>query len=87
MAQSFKKGGNLGTSNFLNGATAWGDSDNDGDKDLVIMGTPGNIATTKFYINNSNGTFTENLNHGFRNVGNGDLEWEDYNNDGRLDLL
>ncbi len=86
MAQSFTKGGNLGTSNFLNGATAWGDFDNDGDKDLIIIGTPGN-ATTKFYINNSDGTFTENLNHGFRNVGDGDLEWEDYNNDGRLDLL
>lgn len=86
MGQAFTKGSSLDATNFINGTTAWGDYDNDGDKDLVIIGTPANIAATKFYINN-NGTFTEKLNHGFRNVGNGDLEWEDYNNDGNLDLI
>lgn len=87
MAQSFTKGINLGPTNFINEAAAWGDYDNDGDKDIVIIGTPANIAATKFYINNNDGTFTENLNHGFRNVGDGDLEWEDYNSDGNVDLL
>jgi hypothetical protein len=84
---SFSAGNKIGSDNFINGASSWGDYDNDGDLDLIVIGTPNNNSKTKLLKNNGNGTFTENLTTGLVNIGAGDVEWGDYNNDGLLDLV
>ena len=85
--QSFSKGSSISDINFINGASAWGDYDNDGDLDLILIGTPSNTSQTNLFSNNGDGSFTEVTAHNIINVGNGDVEWADYNNDGYLDLL
>ncbi|RKY89983.1 hypothetical protein DRQ09_00160 [candidate division KSB1 bacterium] len=64
----------------------WGDYDNDGDLDLVIMGNSGTQFITKIY-KNENGVISEDKNINLAGYGNGKLFWLDYDNDGDLDLL
>lgn len=85
--QSFSKGSSIGNINFINGASSWGDYDNDGDLDLILIGTPSNVSQSKLYSNNGDGTFTEIMDLNIINVGNGDVEWDDYDRDGNIDLL
>ena len=78
----------------------WGDYDNDGLLDLVLVGWDGvsNINTTKIYHNNglqSDGTwsFTENTTPtpagepSLPQLDHNEVAWGDYDNDGYLDLL
>lgn len=71
----------------------WGDYDNDGDLDLYVVNY-GNLlgkGPNKLYRNNGDGTFTDvAAAEGVEGVvpGRGDgAAWEDYNNDGFLDLF
>lgn len=68
------------------GAMAFGDIDNDGDKDLIITGKGGPVLTT-LYLNNGSGVFTVATGTSFTNVYGGTVGFEDVNNDGFLDLL
>jgi enediyne biosynthesis protein E4 len=72
-------------------ATAWGDYDNDGYPDLYVA----NDTTPNYlYHNNHNGTFSEvganagvaYSDDGREQAGMG-VDFEDYNNDGRLDIV
>ncbi len=74
-----------GTSNDTKGV-AWGDYDNDGDLDLYVAHDDG---TNHLYENNSNGTFTDMAaTHGVADVSSSNgVAWEDYDNDGDLDLF
>lgn len=64
----------------------WGDYDNDGDLDLVVIGTDNSDQpATWLYRNEGNGTFTA-LNT-FINVKWGSVSWGDYDRDGDLDLV
>ncbi len=67
------------------GAADWGDVDNDGDMDLVIMGYDNSVGVTDVYINNGNGTFSAS-NTGLLNSYMGDVVFGDYDNDGDLDI-
>ncbi len=70
------------------GVNEWGDYDNDGDLDVVVIGysySATNIA--KIYKNTGNGTFSEQSNISFPALSRMSAKWGDYDNDGDLDLL
>lgn len=68
------------------GAVSWGDFDNDGDLDLAVSGFSTSGAVSKLYRNDSGTTFVS-VAVPFEAVYYSSLEWGDYNNDGRLDIL
>ncbi|HTK82428.1 MAG TPA: FG-GAP-like repeat-containing protein [Bacteroidota bacterium] len=67
---------------------AWGDYDNDGDLDLLLMGQAGppvSLAITKIYRNDG-GVFV-NIGTPIPGLMYGSAAWGDYDNDGDLDIL
>lgn len=71
-------------------AMDWGDYDNDGDLDVVLVGALNTIvARSELLKNNGDGTFTkdETASATIEAVSFGDVQWYDYDNDGDLDLL
>ncbi|MCA9325516.1 VCBS repeat-containing protein, partial [Candidatus Saccharibacteria bacterium] len=68
------------------GAIAWGDYDNDGDQDVIIVGNDGNSDNTLLYRNDGNGAFTQ-VDIGLPGYSGGSVAWGDYDNDHDLDLL
>jgi hypothetical protein len=62
---------------------AWGDYDNDGDKDLIISG--GTLTPRMLIYRNDNGTFVD-IHAPFPNM-LGSVEWGDFDSDGNLDIL
>ena len=69
-------------------SVAWGDYDNDGDLDILIIGDLGaNQPLTKLYRNNGDNTFTEQTAISIISVRAGSIAWGDYDNDGDLDIL
>jgi len=78
-----------GFENIRMGTAAWGDYDNDGDPDLLLVGQRGghgssdNIA--ELYRNDP-GTFV-NVNAGLMGLRHARAVWGDYDGDGDLDLL
>ncbi|RME19758.1 MAG: DUF11 domain-containing protein, partial [Candidatus Zixiibacteriota bacterium] len=68
------------------GMAAWGDYDNDGDLDIVLVGSVGqNVGIAKVY-RNDNGTFVDSS-ATLIDVQSGAVAWGDYDNDGDLDIL
>ena len=68
------------------GAVSWGDYDNDGDKDVVIMGQSSLFgAVTKLY-ENKNGEFVD-TNTSLTKLYDGDITWVDLNKDGNIDIV
>jgi hypothetical protein len=70
----------LSGANFPIGSTVWGDYDNDGRPDLLLLSSP-----MRLYRNNPNGSFTE-VAAGLPTNLSGNGTWADFNNDGWLDL-
>jgi len=69
-------------------ALAWGDYDNDGDADLAVSGMDALGTPQTVLYRNNNGKFNvdaENADELVK-VAQGTLAWEDYDNDGDLDL-
>jgi hypothetical protein len=69
-------------------AAAWGDYNNDGNLDILLMGCAGDCSTSlvaDIYRNNS-GVFTA-TNAGLTGADDGSVAWGDYDNDGNLDIL
>ena len=76
---------------LLAGRTAWGDYDQDGDPDLLLIGeTLGAIGPTRIarLYENKDGTLSEDTSAGteLSGVYRGDVQWGDYNSDGFPDL-
>jgi photosystem II stability/assembly factor-like uncharacterized protein len=79
----------------MDGTSAVGDYDNDGDLDIALTGCIVNKKKqlkyldpryTEIYRNNGNGGFTK-ITDQLKDVNYGSLDWGDYDNDGDLDLL
>ena len=73
-------------SGVSSGSVAWGDYDNDGYLDVLLMGYTGSEHVTQIYRNNGDGTFTA-IEAGLSGVSSGSVAWGDYDNDGRLDVI
>jgi hypothetical protein len=72
------------------GKAAWGDYDNDGDLDFLLIGqinSTGSAMTTTVYQNTGGDTFTEVTGLGIDGLRRSFCAWGDYDNDGRLDFL
>ena len=78
---------NAGLPGVIWGGVAWGDYDNDGRLDILIVGDTGSGNISRVYRNSGNGTFSWNTNAVLSGVKEGSVAWGDYDNDGRLDIL
>ncbi|HYQ85715.1 MAG TPA: FG-GAP-like repeat-containing protein [Bacteroidota bacterium] len=68
-------------------SVSWGDFDNDGDLDLLVIGSPdfGATVITKLYRNDGNNTFTD-MDIPIQGAWYSSIVWGDYDNDGDLDF-
>jgi len=71
----------------INGSSAWGDYDNDGDYDILITGNSTSGRISKIFRNNGDYTFSENTGVTLPVISSGSGSWGDYDNDGDLDIL
>lgn len=79
---------NAGFNNFLGGDVAIGDTDNDGDLDVLICGNKTNIdIETELYLNDGNGNFTLLNSANLSDVSVGEASFQDFDNDGDLDVF
>jgi len=68
-------------------AAAWGDYDNDGDKDLVITGEDNQNRISLRLLNNiGNGNFLQ-ITPSVKGTRSGSVDWGDYDHDGDIDIL
>ena len=68
-------------------SVSWGDYDNDGDLDVLLIGiSEYPMSISKIFQNNGNANFTE-INADFTGLSEGSANWGDYDNDGDLDIL
>jgi len=83
---------NAGIINLRSAEAKWGDYDNDGDLDLIIVGDVRNVtnntfeAYTRIYRNEGNGVFTD-IQADIAQLHVGAVSWVDFDNDGDLDIL
>ena len=69
------------------GDVKWGDYDNDGDLDALVCGLNNSSTTVcKIYRNDGSNVFTD-ISASLIGLKDCDIEWFDYNNDGRLDII
>ncbi|MCL1466828.1 FG-GAP-like repeat-containing protein [Argonema galeatum] len=68
------------------GSAAWGDYDNDGKLDILLMGYIGSgSGITKLYRNTGSGFTDSNI--GLPSTNSNLVAWGDYDNDGKLDMV
>lgn len=69
------------------GDLAVADSDNDGDRDVIVNGSSSQGFITKLYNNNGSGIFTEVTTTPFIGTLSGAVEFADFDNDGDKDVI
>lgn len=78
-------------SGFARANSAWGDYDNDGDLDLLMMGTPaGQYDPQLILYRNDQGSFVDvgaENESSFDGIFDGEIAWLDYDHDGDLDFV
>jgi hypothetical protein len=77
---------NAGLAGVYASAAAWGDYDNDGDLDILLMGRTAAGYATRVYRNDGSGQFTD-MNVSVASGYRGSVAWGDYDNDGDLDIV
>ena len=73
-------------SNLLSGNVSWGDYDNDGDLDILIVGTNSQSQQQARIYQNNDGAFSD-IGADLIGVEAGEAAWVDFDNDGDLDVL
>jgi len=74
------------------GSATWGDVDNDGDLDLLLMGQSGQVvdgtqmSVTRVWVNDGLGSFDPTRDDSLIGLNNGEAAWADLDLDGDLDL-
>lgn len=69
------------------GSAAWGDADNDGDRDLLSTGiNSANAVDVRFYVNDGTGSLSA-ASASILPAGASDQAWGDFDNDGDLDFM
>ncbi len=71
---------------YRDGSVEWGDYDRDGDVDLLITGYTKKGPNSSVYRNDRNNRFT-NINADLSGVDYGTGKWNDFDNDGDLDII
>ncbi|MDP2364262.1 MAG: FG-GAP-like repeat-containing protein, partial [Ignavibacteria bacterium] len=71
----------------VSGPSCWGDYDNDGDLDIVLIGYSSGSYISKIYRNDGNNSFTEMTSEDLIGVHRGSIALGDYDNDGDLDII
>jgi hypothetical protein len=78
---------NAGLTGLYYSSSDWGDFDNDGDLDIVILGqTSSGTNYSRIYRNDGANVFTD-IGAGLSGLYEGSVKWGDYNSDGYLDLV
>jgi len=72
--------------NVGSGSVTWGDYDNDGDLDILLMGSRNDVAGVMKVYKNTAGIFTDS-GISLRSLERGTANWGDYDQDGDLDIL
>lgn len=72
---------------IYSGHGSWGDYNNDGYLDVLLIGSSDEGKIAKIYSNNGAGGFSEDLGISLPGVNEGEAKWGDYDNDGDLDIL
>lgn len=83
---NYKERPTAGIAGMADGAFDWGDYDNDGDLDLIVVGFDPSFNSEATIYNNVNGTFTD-IGAGLTGVFFSTAEWGDYDGDGDLDVV
>jgi len=90
-AYGFTVQSNISLPDIWQSDIAWGDYDNDGYIDFLLLGdtskSSDRIPYTKIYKNNGDNSFTEQTDISLTDVYGGSAAWGDYDNDGDLDIL
>lgn len=68
---------------YAKGSAAWGDYDNDGQLDVLVVGQGIKIGSGDIWHNNGNGTFSDSVHLGYNAK---QVAWVDFDDDGRLDI-
>ena len=78
---------NLPLAQVDHSSALWGDYDDDGDLDILMVGQGDQENHTRIYRNDGSDTFTDLELTVLQPVTNGPVTWGDYDNDGDLDVL
>jgi PKD repeat protein len=84
---SFTEQSEITLTNVTGSSVAWGDHDNDGDFDILLIGYTGYEYISRIYRNNGYNSFTEQTDILLTGLGYGSAAWGDYDNDGDLDII
>jgi hypothetical protein len=84
---SFEEQTQISLVNLNSSSAAWGDYNNDGFLDFLIIGNSDSGLVSKIYENDGNGNFIELNMANITGVSGGSVAWGDYDNDGDLDFV
>ncbi|ETR72119.1 MAG: hypothetical protein OMM_07702 [Candidatus Magnetoglobus multicellularis str. Araruama] len=85
-APTFIKRKDIFFTGFSDGDCQWGDYDQDGDLDIVVIGATDTSLIATIYRNDNGNSFTDSGSL-LTGLSTGKLAWGDYDNDGDLDLI
>lgn len=84
---SFSEQQNIALDGVYKSSASWGDYNNDGNIDILLSGDNGSSSISRIYMNNGNGTFSQQNSIILPGAIWGSSHWVDVDNDGDLDIF